>query len=204
MRGFLLVLMCWGLGTSWATAQDASGWAVVHAAKRMPVETELVLEVPEKPKPLRLGRAAFHEVPSGLEGKVHALVLEPQYLLHSAEFEVPFQGTDTLFLAPLKAGLRMELPWVQFVEASFRLDYHSLLTLDYLVQFMNLHPTSELVISCSVEGVDALECERLGRRRARSVWEFLVTEGIAPGRLSLEGRCSNEEEPRIALEVRAI
>lgn len=204
MRGFLLVLMYWGLGASWAAAQGASGWAVIHAAKRLPVEAELVLEVPDRPKPIRSEKAAFHEVPSGVEGKVHALVLEPQFLLHSAEFEVPFLGTDTIALAPLKAGLRMELPWVQFVEASFRLDYHSLLTLEYLVQFMNLHPSSELVISCSVEGVDALECERLGRQRARSVWEFLVTEGIAPGRLSLEGRCSNEEEPRIALEVRAI
>lgn len=204
MRGLMLVLVWCGLGGSWAAAQGPAGWAVVDAAKRLPVASEMRLEVTERPKPLESGRKAFHPLPDGIEGRVHALVLEPQYLMHSEEYEVPFGGADTIALQPMKAGLRMELPRVKFVEASFRLDYHSLLTLETLVQFMELHPTAELIISGTVSGSDALRCERLGRQRARSVWEFLVTEGIAPGRLSLEGLCSSVEEPRIALEVRSI
>jgi hypothetical protein len=203
MRVFLFVLLGW-VGASWAVAQDPSGWAIVDAAKGLPVAAELTLEVPERPKPIPSERAGFHGLPIGIDGKVHALILEPQYLLHSEEYKVPFKGTDTIALQPIRAGLRMDLPRVQFVEASFRLDYHSLLTLEYLVEFMQLHPTSELIICGTVKGVDHVQCERLGRQRARSVWEFLVTEGIEPRRLSLEGRCSAVDEPRIGLEVRSI
>ena len=203
MRGFLFVLFV-GLSGSWAVAQDASGWAIVDAAKGLPVAVELTLEVPERPKPIQSERSALHGVPGGVDGKVHALVLEPQFLLHSEEYEVPFAGTDTIALQPMRAGLRMELPRVQFVEASFRLDYHSLVTLEVLLEFMQVHPTTELIIHGAVEGTDSVQCERLGRQRARSVWEFLVTEGIPPTRLSLEGRCSAAGGARIALEVRSI
>jgi hypothetical protein len=203
MRGFLFVLFV-GLVGSWAVAQDTSGWAIVDAAKGLPVAAELTLEVPERTKPIASESAGFHGLPSGVDGKVHALVLEPQFLLHSEVYELPFAGTDTIALQPMKAGLRMDLPRVQFVEASFRLDFHSLLTLEYLVEFLAFNPTVELAISCTVQGTDAVSCERLGRQRARSVWEYLVTEGVAPTRLKLEGRCSEEEEPRIALEIRSI
>lgn len=203
MRGFLFALFI-GLGGSWAVAQDDPGWAIVDAAKGLPIEAALALELPERPKPIESESAGFHGLPSGVVGTVHALVLKPQFLLHSQEYDVPFAGTDTIALHPLQAGLRMDLPRVLFVEASFRLDYHSLVTLEYLVQFLALNPTTELAISCSVAGKDAVDCQRLGRQRARSVWEYLVTEGVTPTRLTLEGRCSEEEEPRIAFEVRSI
>ena len=35
---------------------------------------------------------------------------------------------------------------------------------------------------------DDLTCERLSRERARAVWEFLVTSGVAPTRLEIRGR----------------
>ena len=203
MRGFLFVLFI-GLSGSWVVAQEDSGWTIVDAAKGLPVSTELTLEVPGRPKPITSESAGFHGLPISVEGNVHALVLEPQFLLHSQEYTLPFKGIDTIALQPIRSGLQMNLPRVQFVDTSFRLDYHSLLTLEYLVEFMLLHPTSELIICGTVQAADHVQCERLGRQRARSVWEYLVTEGIEPRRLSLEGRCSEHEEPRISLEVRTI
>lgn len=197
-----LFLLC---ASSAASAQTGPGWWVVDAHKGLATPTELTIELPALLKPIRTERAAYHPAPAGCELGSHVLVVEPEYMLLSEVYETALTETDTLVLQPLRAGATAELPRIEFVGEGFRLDYHSMATLEHIKAFLELNPTVQLALRGKADGEDPLACERHGRERARSVWEYLVTEGVTPLRLSLEGACTTDQTvPNIAVKVRAI
>ena len=204
MRFLVLALLaCLGAHGVWG--QTPSGWAVIDAHKQVPLVVSLTLEIPGQLNPVTTERLAMHPFPTEARGEVHAVVLEPQYMLHSEVVRLPYLGVDTIRMEPLRPGSSTSLPRVRFLEDSFRLDYHSLPTLEHLKAFLEMHPTIELNLEGVSQEHDAVACERRGRQRARSVWEYLVTEGIDPTRLNLQGRC--EQDPNahvIAVEVRSM
>ncbi len=192
MRSLLLIASCLGF-LQGATAQ--SRWVSIDAHKRIPISTNITWELPGEFKPLHGTLESQHELPSELQGMVHALALTPNFMLYSREFKIPNALVDTIALVPLKVGATTPLPRVEYVKDSFRLDYHSLASLESLRDFMQISESLAIAITgyYPIAGDDELQCERHGRDRARSVWEFLVTEGIPPSRLSLEGRCQSEQ-----------
>lgn len=202
MRLMLLCILVLG-NSLWCMAQWSTGhWHIADANKQVPVEAPLTVEVAGEFKPLQFEPSFNHHCPIEFQGHAHLMILQPGYMLHSSMSQVPFSGVDTLLLRPLSVGVEQPLVHVDFVGDSFRLDAHSLLTLQQLTKFMNMHSNVELVIRGLHKNEADLNCERAGRQRARSVWEYLVTEGIDPGRLQLEGRCREHlAEPPIEIAI---
>lgn len=203
MRAWIVTIWACGMA-AWGAAQEAH-WLTVDAAKGLAVPAEVTCEIFGFPKALTLPKGTQHPKPELADGTVHTLVLAPEYMLHSQAFTAPLQGVDTLALHPLAVGTRAALPWVTYIGESFRLDYHSMRSLEHVKAFMETYPRLSLRIH-GVGDVESVEpCDRLGRRRARSVWEYLVTEGIAPSRIQLHGSCATDPEaPRISIAVEAL
>lgn len=190
-----LFLIGWALvGAAVGTAQNTH-WLTVDTVKRLPVSTQVTYEIFGFPKASLTPEGTRHLKPLIDQGRIHTLIVEPNYMLHAHAFEAPLDGADTLGLQPLRIGAQTELPWVTYVPESFRLDYHSMRSLEHLKQFMELHPLVAVAVRGQGEEGMNEPCERLGRRRARSVWEYLVTEGIDPSRIDLQGICGTGTSP---------
>lgn len=197
---FVLRFSPWGFGQG-----TYAQWHIADANSRMPMEASLTIEFPRAVEPLQFEPKALHLLQVKSEERVHLLMLEQGYMLHSSTSQVPFAGADTLLLSPLRIGMEQPLAVVAFIEDSFRLDARSLVSLERLRAFMEMHPSIKLVLRGLAYSDNAMQCERTGRQRARSVWEYLVTEGIDPARLRLEGRCGVlPGEPLIEIGIWAL
>jgi len=177
-------------------------WCIADAHKRLPLDASLTVEIPGEYEALRFAPGSLHALEVKSMGNVHLLVLEPGYMLHSSVSHVPFSGVDTLLLRPLSIGMEQPLVQLEYVGGSFRLDARSLVSLEQLRAFMEMHPSMGLVLRGLAYSDQVQQCERTGRQRARSVWEYLVTAGIDPSRLRLEGRCGvSTGEPLVEIRV---
>lgn len=197
---YLLLCFACLCAPTWAQ-EDA--WVVADANKGLPIPARITYEIMGVPSAHSTERATVHPKPVS-DSPVHALVLEPAYMLHSEVFMPPLTSVDTLRLTPLGAGAEAALPWVTYLDSSFKLDYHSMRTLEHVKWLLDENPGMELALLGLGTSGEGTACERLGRQRARSVWEYLVTEGIDPLRLSLHGRCRvvpDEALIRIAVEA---
>ncbi len=124
------------------------------------------------------------------------LCVEPGYMMHVDQFFADPAGApvDTIPLEPLVVGMERDVPSIEFTGGGddFRVYYGSLPTLETIVNFLQSHPTLRLAIIGHVnapgDDPDDITCERLSRERARAVWEFLVTSGVAASRLEIRGR----------------
>lgn len=201
MRAFFLI--GWALVCAAVGAAQSTHWLTVDTVKQLPINTQVTIEIFGFPKATLTPESTRHPKPDLTEGSIHTLILEPNYMLHAHAFQAPLTGEDTLGLQPLRVGARTELPWVTYVDGSFRLDYHAMRSLEHLKRFMDVHPTVVVAVRGLGEEGASEPCDRLGRRRARSVWEYLVTEGIDPKRIELQGTCGNGGSP-IAVVVESL
>lgn len=190
-----LILIGWALVCAAVGAAQNTHWLTVDTVKQLPVSTQVTYEIFGFPKATLTPEGTRHLKPQVVEGRIHTLIVEPNYMLYAHAFEAPLDDSDTLGLQPLRVGAQSELPWVTYVAETFRLDYHSMRSLEHLKQFMELHPLVTLAVRGQGEEGTKEPCERLGRRRARSVWEYLVTEGVDPSRIELQGICGTGTSP---------
>ncbi len=167
-------------------------WHVVDAATGEPVVAKVKVEGLHPRKPVVLPAAAHSQVTVQPFRRYTRICVRSGYMLYVDRWwaaEAP--GNDTLWLRPLALGMEQELPSLEFLGDGQEIYYTSLPTLASLVEFLAVNPMVRLALIGHVNapGPDPEEvvCERMGRERARAVWEYLVTQGVDPQRLEVEG-----------------
>lgn len=170
-------------------------WSVIDSRSMNGLDVELIVEGIHPSRPVRVPIKSDTVVLLQPYRRYTRLCVEPGYMMHVDQF---FAGpdsppVDTIPLEPITVGLERDVPSIEFTGGEdFRVYYGSLPTLETIIEFLDTHPTLRLAIIGHVnapgEEPDDATCERLSRERARAVWEFLVTSGIAPSRLEIRGR----------------
>lgn len=176
-------------------------WHVIDGVSQQGLNVDLVVEGIHPSRPVALPVVTDTVVLLQPYRRYTRLCVEPGYMMHVDQFFADPQGptSDTIPLVPLAIGLERDVPSIEFTGSNgddFQVYYGSLPTLETIVNFLQSHPTLRLAIIGHVnapgEEPDDLTCERLSRERARAVWEFLVTSGVAASRLEIRGRGREE------------
>jgi outer membrane protein OmpA-like peptidoglycan-associated protein len=115
------------------------------------------------------------------------------YLFHSENFELKDQSsTDPLILDvplyPIEAGGKVVLRNIFFDVDKFALRDESKIELDKLVSFLKANPTLVIEIGGHTDNTGAKQKNiDLSKNRAKSVLDYLVTQGIPAAKLSSKG-----------------
>ncbi len=128
------------------------------------------------------------------EGKQYALyVSAPKYMLNSISFDYTSEKSLTpvaldVYLKPIKSGAAIVLNNLFFDTNKYSLEKKSKTELDKLIAFMRQNAGVSIEISGHTDdvGSDAAN-QLLSERRARSVVEYLTSNGIAKNRISFKG-----------------
>jgi len=127
-------------------------------------------------------------------GKNYGLnISKPGYLFYSENFSLigheaknPFN--ITVFLDPIEIGNRVVLNNIFFDTNKFDLKTESISELEKLVEFMTLNPTLHIEISGHTDNVGNIQSNQiLSENRAKSVYQYLVSNKIDPSRLVYKG-----------------
>jgi len=134
-------------------------------------------------------------LPLGNEFAFH--VAEPGYLFFSENFALEnlYKSNNELQsylldipLQPIEKGRKVILKNVFFDTDMFVLNPKSYTELNQLVQFLNLNPTAKIEIGGHTDNTGTAEHNKtLSENRAKTVYEYLVKQGIAASRLSYFG-----------------
>lgn len=127
-------------------------------------------------------------------GKNYALnVSNPSYLFHSENFSLKGHQTNEPYnknvaLNPIEVGQSVVMNNVFFETNKFDLKPESKVELNKLVDFMRSNPTLKVEIGGHTDntGLKATN-EALSKNRAKSVYDYLVSNKIAATRLSYKG-----------------
>jgi len=130
-------------------------------------------------------------LPSGEDYGLHATA--KGYLFHSEHFSLhdslafkPY--TLNIKLNPIKEGSSTILKNIFFKFDSYELTEESKHELDKLVRFLKENPTVKIEIAGHTDDVGSHEYNMtLSEKRAKSVYDYLVSQGISPDRLTYKG-----------------
>ena len=128
-------------------------------------------------------------------GKQYALnVSRSGYLFYSDHFELKDPATASkpvkkdIPLKPIKAGQTIVLNNIFYETDKFDLKPESKIELDRLVSFLNNNPKVHFEISGHTDNVGGKEYNKtLSEKRAKTVYDYLVTAGIPATRMSSKG-----------------
>ena len=169
-------------------------WVVADATSGTCLHTTIRVEGLHPRKPLDVFVPCRKRLELPPERQFTRAVVHPGYLplVERVWSDGAAGGTDTLCLLPAQPGVEQEIEAIEFLPDGAELPYASLLALQSLVEFLDLHPDVRLAVIGNVNDPDHLleeaECLRLSRDRARAVWEFLLLSGIDPRRIEVQGR----------------
>ncbi|WP_299455209.1 OmpA family protein [uncultured Microscilla sp.] len=91
-------------------------------------------------------------------------------------------------LIPYKVGAKIPLYNITFAKKSARLNTHSFEELERVVKLLKDHPTSHILIEAHTDSDGTrLANLRLSQQRAKSVYNYLMKQGIAARRLKTRG-----------------
>jgi outer membrane protein OmpA-like peptidoglycan-associated protein len=91
-------------------------------------------------------------------------------------------------LSPIEVGNKVILKNIFFDTNKFDLQAESKAELLKLVEFLNVNPTVHIEISGHTDNVGAVQFNQtLSENRAKSVYQYLVTNGIPAARLVYKG-----------------
>jgi outer membrane protein OmpA-like peptidoglycan-associated protein len=97
-------------------------------------------------------------------------------------------------LIPYKVGAKIPLYNITFAKKSARLNTHSFEELERVTKLLKDHPTSHILIEAHTDSDGTKVANlRLSQQRAKSVYDYLVAQGIAAQRLKTRG--SGELKP---------
>lgn len=127
-------------------------------------------------------------------GKTYAFnVYSDGYLFYSDQFELKNKRTVEPFklivpLEPIKVGAKIALRNIFYESGSFKLKNESMYEITKLVQFLKENPDVRIEISGHTDntGVDQTNLT-LSTNRAKSVYDWLIKQGIAADRLVYKG-----------------
>ena len=176
-------------------------WHIVDTSNLAPVIAQVKVEGLHPRKPILLPAAAHSQVTVQPYRRYTRICIRSGYMMYvdrwwaaAPEKEGESDGAaphDTLWLRPLEVGLELALPSLEFLGDGQEIYYTSLPTLASLVEFMAVNPMVRLALIGHVNAPgpepDEETCQRMGRERARAVWEYLVTQGVDPRRLEVQG-----------------
>tara|TARA_B100001057_G_scaffold52137_1_gene46291 strand:+ start:117 stop:836 length:720 start_codon:yes stop_codon:yes gene_type:complete len=167
-------------------------WAVANQSTTQLIKTELTVEGFNPRKPVQLKVEEDTALELAPYRRYSRLCVEPNFMLYAdfiyADPELP---ADTLMLKPLAIGLETALPAVEFMPGTEELYFTSAPALQALRKFIEVNPTVSVAI-IGHDNEDVLEPDRTSRNRARAVFEYLVSSGVKPNRLSVEGRGASQ------------
>lgn len=91
-------------------------------------------------------------------------------------------------IKPIEKGKSVELRDINYTTASFEIDKKSLLVLDGFVDFLNDNATLQIEIRGHTDITGSLQTNMtLSNNRAKAVYEYLISKGVASHRLSYQG-----------------
>lgn len=130
-------------------------------------------------------------IPTGKDYAVN--VSKSGYLFYSANYSLN-AGDDTskvsfdIPLSPIKEGVSVVLNNVFYGFNSFELQEMSKLELDKLVILLQSHPEIQIEIGGHTDNKGSVEYnQKLSENRAKSVYDYLIEQGIPADRLSYKG-----------------
>ena len=128
--------------------------------------------------------------------KYQARVMAPGYIYKIDNFDMSqVSNNDTLIieLLPIKAGVVVQLQNVQFAYNSAELLDESISALNDIVDFMFSNPEVRILLAAHTDDIGGANYNiKLSQKRAESVKNYLVKQGIAIDRLESEGFGMNE------------
>lgn len=183
-------------------------WTVIQKDNGSPLSADLVVEGinPRKPVGMTIEQDAVLQLQPFRQ--YTRICVKPSFMLYADQvFADPKQATDTLRLRPLEIGMEQELAPIEFIPGSEQLHYTSRPMLEALLEFFEVNPTVSLaIIGHEQFQADQVEEEMQSRDRARAIAEYLVTSGVDPRRIELEGKGAQElkyPKPRNVAEAEA-
>ena len=167
-------------------------WRVTDRSTNAPLNTQFSVEGinPRKPVTLNVNEDTLLKLEP--YRRYSRLCVEPNYMLFADYlFADPNVAHDTVRLQPLQIGLETSLPAIEFMPGTQELYYTSVPALESLLEFIDVNPTLALaIIGCEDTDEKTRNQDRFSRDRARAVFEYLVSSGVASDRLTIEGRGS--------------
>ena len=165
-------------------------WTVADHSTNALLRVELTVEGinPRKPIKLQVNKDTLLRLEP--YRRYSRICVEPTYMLFADFiFADPTVAHDTVQLQPLEVGLETSLPAIEFMPGTQDLYFTSVPALEALLEFIHVNPTLALAI-IGYEGTEqSLKAsERFSRDRARAVFEYLVSSGVASRRLTVEAR----------------
>ncbi|QQL51314.1 OmpA family protein [Mucilaginibacter ginkgonis] len=127
-------------------------------------------------------------------GKNYGLNISKEgYLFYSQNFSLKNHAADKPFIAnvglnPIEVGKKVILNNIFFGTNKYQLEADSKAELQKIIEFLNTNPTVRIEISGHTDNVGNDQANQiLSQNRAKSVYEYLVTNGIGAGRLMFKG-----------------
>ena len=183
-------------------------WSVQNSVNCQPLDVELTIEGlnPRKPVSLHIHEDTILKLQP--QRRYTRICVEPDYMMFSDRvYADPNVESDTLRLMPLSIGLKVELEPIVFYPGTNELYFSSIPTLQALLKFMEVNPTLTIAIESSHGFTQpSIDAGMARRKRARAVFEYLVSSGIGAARLAIEqlpNRTSGISEPRTIEEAEA-
>ncbi|WP_266205426.1 OmpA family protein [Pontibacter kalidii] len=128
------------------------------------------------------------------QGKQYALyVSAPKYLMNSRSFDYTSSKAHSpvaldVHLDPIKSGAAMVLSNLFFDTGKYHLEKKSKTELDKLISFMQQNPQVRIEISGHTDDVGSDKANQvLSERRAKSVVDYLASNGISKDRIRYKG-----------------
>lgn len=167
-------------------------WAVSNEETNEPLHVELIVEGINPRKTVRLDVDHAMELSLQPFRRYTRICVEPEFMLHTDRIWAdPASPSDTLRLRPLRTGLEVDLEPIEFTPGASQLYHTSIPTLEALYEFLIINPTVGIaVVGHEQPAQTTSETNFESRERARAVWEYLVTKGVDPNRLAVEGQGS--------------
>jgi OmpA-OmpF porin, OOP family len=128
------------------------------------------------------------------EGNQYALyVTAPNYLMNSLSFDYTSPKNLSpvaldVYLEPIKSGAAMVLNNLFFDTGKYALEKKSKTELNKLIRFMQLNGSLKIVIEGHTDDIGAdKDNQLLSEKRAKSVVEYITSNGITKDRISFKG-----------------
>ena len=183
-------------------------WAVSNDETNEALHVELIVAGINPRKIVRLDVDRALEVSLQPFRRYTRICVEPDYMLHTDRIWAdPATTIDTLRLRPLRMGLEVDLEPIEFTPGASQIYHTSIPTLEALYAFLVVNPTVDIAVVGHEQPSQTIsETAFESRERARAVWEYLVTKGVNPNRLAVEGEGSSRmrfPEPKSIEEAEA-
>ena len=170
---------------------------VMDAITKKPLEASVDILDLEKNDPVYQDYSSEEEgyfLATITTGKDYALnIAKEGYLFYSGNFSLKGRVTKdpfniTVYLQPIEVGSKVVLQNIFFATNKFDLQDESRTELQKLIDFLTQNPKLKIEVSGHTDNKGTMQANQvLSENRARSVYQYLIANGISADRLSFKG-----------------